>query len=66
MSPEVEAFQRKKRKEDKKHDESLRRLNSQLQDMIREGQQALGSKVEIVGGDADPDIDEGYYDDEVR
>ena len=66
VSPEVEAFQRKKRKEERRNDQSLKRLNSQLQDMIREGQQALGSKIEIVGGDADPDIDEGYYDDEVR
>jgi len=60
-SPEIESYQRKRRKEDKRQDQSLRRLNAQLQDMIREGQQALGSKIEIVD---DHDTDEGYFDDE--
>lgn len=63
VSPEIESYQRKRRKEDKRQDQSLRRLNAQLQDMIREGQQALGSKIEIVD---DHDTDEGYFDDEVR
>jgi len=62
-SPEIESFQRKRRKESKKQDESLRRLNAQLQDMIREGQQALGSKIEIFDGH---NTDEGYFDDDVR
>lgn len=48
ISPEIETFQRKRRKEAKKNDESLKRLNAQLQDMIREGQEALGSRIEIV------------------
>lgn len=59
MSPELETYQRKKRREDKKQDESIRRLNAQLQDMIREGQEALGSKIEIVD---DHSTDEGYYE----
>lgn len=59
MSPEIETYQRKKRREDKKQDESIRKLNAQLQDMIREGQEALGSKIEIVDGES---IDEGYYE----
>jgi len=62
-SPEIESYQRKRRKEDRRQDQSLRRLNAHLQDMIREGQQALGSKIEIVD---DHDTDEGYFDDEVR
>lgn len=41
------------RKKDQRQDESLRRLNQQMQDMIKEAQQALGSKVEVVD-------DEGY------
>lgn len=47
ISPELETFQRKRRKEAKRNDESLRRLNAQLQDMIREGQEALGSRIEV-------------------
>jgi len=67
QSPEIETFQRKRRKEDKKHDDSLKRLNAHLQDMIREGQQALGSKIEILDDhDHEHDTDEGYYDDELR
>ena len=62
-SPEIESYQRKRRKEDKRHDASLRRLNSHLQDMIREGQQALGSKIEVVEAE---DVDEGYFDDDDR
>ncbi|KAK5938933.1 hypothetical protein PMZ80_009125 [Knufia obscura] len=62
-SPEIDTYQRKRRKEDKRQDQSLRRLNAQLQDMIREGQQALGSKIEIVD---DHNTDEGYFDDELR
>ncbi|KAK5081520.1 hypothetical protein LTR05_007651 [Lithohypha guttulata] len=60
-SPEIEHYQRKKRREVKRQDESIRRLNSQLQDMIREGQEALGSKIEIVD---DNDTDEGFFEDE--
>lgn len=47
ISPELETFQRKRRKEAKRNDESLRRLNAQLQDMIREGNEALGSRIEV-------------------
>ena len=47
-SPEIDLYHKKRRKEDKKQDESLRKLNAHLQDMIREGQQALGSRVEII------------------
>jgi hypothetical protein len=35
----------------------MNRFNAQLQAMIREGQQALGSKIEVVEGAG---IDEGY------
>lgn len=69
-SPEVEAFKRQKRRENKKQDESLRRLNAQLQDMIREGKQALGSKVEVIDGRDDDnddfDMDEGCFVDDVH
>lgn len=75
ISPEVQAYKRQKRRETKKQDESLRRLNAQLQGMIREGQQALSSKIEVIESstsghdrdyDHDYDTDEGYFDDDLR
>lgn len=60
-SPEIESYQRQKRREDKKQNADFRRLNAQLQDMIRQGKEALGSKVEIVN---DAETDEGFYDDD--
>ncbi len=36
-----------KRKEEREQDESLRRLDRQLKDLIREGKEALGTKIEV-------------------
>ena len=36
-----------KKKEEREQDESLRRLDRQLKDLIREGKEALGTKVEV-------------------
>jgi hypothetical protein len=36
-----------KRKEEREQDESIRRLDRQLKDLIREGKEALGTKIEI-------------------
>lgn len=55
------------RRKEAKEDESMRRLNEQLKAMIKEGKQALGSKIEVTdGGGADEDIDcdEGFVDGE--
>ncbi len=43
----------------------MSRFNAQLQAMIREGQQALGSKIEVeIDGEVeDDDVDEGFYED---
>lgn len=61
-SPEVRKFEQKMRRKEAKQDHTMNRFNAQLQAMIREGQQALGSKVEVVeeGVDVDVDVDEGY------
>lgn len=59
VSPEIASYRRQKRKEDRIQDKSLQRLNTQLQDMIRQGQEALGTKIEVL---AENDVDEGYYD----
>ncbi len=36
-----------KKKEEREQDESLRRLDKQLKDLIREGKEALGTKIEV-------------------
>jgi hypothetical protein len=36
-----------KRKEEREQDESIRRLDRQLKDLIREGKEALGTKIEV-------------------
>lgn len=42
--------------DDDEDDESMRRFNERLRDMIREGREALGSKVEVVY-DEDDDLE---------
>ena len=67
QSPEVRKFQQKLRRKEAHEDESMARLNEQLKAMIKEGKQALGSKIEIDEygdgegeGDEDEEVDEGY------
>ncbi|KAE9363397.1 hypothetical protein N431DRAFT_433472 [Stipitochalara longipes BDJ] len=43
-----------KRKEEREQDESIRRLDRQLKDLIREGKEALGTKVEVEIEDEAP------------
>ncbi|KIW19750.1 hypothetical protein PV08_00324 [Exophiala spinifera] len=60
-SPEVRKFEQKMRRKEAKQDQTMNRFNAQLQAMIREGQQALGSKIEVVeDAMSDVDVDEGY------
>jgi hypothetical protein len=71
VSPDVLLYSRKLRSKEKKIDNSMRRLNSQLEEMIREGKEALGTKIEVRDtysaayetdevDTADRDMDEGY------
>lgn len=39
--------------EDDVEDESIRRFNEKLKDMIREGREALGSRIEVTYDDDD-------------
>ncbi|EXJ90398.1 hypothetical protein A1O1_03499 [Capronia coronata CBS 617.96] len=69
-SPEVRKFEQKLRRKEAKQDQTMSRFNAQLEAMIREGQQALGSTIEVDlegGTEADgivvvdeKDEDEGY------
>jgi hypothetical protein len=56
-SPEVQKFEKKLRRRERKEDENIQRLNRQLQDMIREGKEALGTTIDI---EDEEDEDEGY------
>ncbi len=56
-SPDIYKFEKKIRRKERKEDESIQRLNKQLQDMIREGKEALGTTIEI---EDDSELDEGY------
>ncbi|OAP60488.1 hypothetical protein AYL99_05490 [Fonsecaea erecta] len=64
QSPEIRKFEQKLRRKEAKQDATMNRFNMQLQAMIKEGQAALGSRVEVEiedyhnGGD----VDEGYFD----
>ncbi|EHY59073.1 hypothetical protein HRR83_001658 [Exophiala dermatitidis] len=61
-SPEVRKFEQKLRRKEAKQDETMNRFNAQLQAMIREGQQALGAKVEVELVDEDDDDDDDAVD----
>lgn len=47
VSVEAQRFVARMKKEEKEADESIRRFNAQLQAMIREGKEALGTRIEV-------------------
>lgn len=44
MSPEAAQFKARVQREEREHEASMRKMNKQLQQMIKEGRQALGTK----------------------
>ena len=46
-SPDVERFAKQIRRKERREDESIQRLSKQLDDMIKEGKQALGTRIEV-------------------
>lgn len=64
QSPEVRKFEQKMRKKEARQDETMNRFNDRLQAMIREGQAALGSRVEVeIKDDTDDSLDQGCFAD---
>lgn len=62
LSPETQRFMAERKREERHADASIRRLNEQLKAMIKEGKEALGTKVEVLD-DLDVDMeDEGYFE----
>lgn len=58
ISAEAQRYADRVRKEEKQTDASIRRLNDRLAAMIKEGKEALGTKIEVIEG-ADCE-DEGF------
>ena len=52
---EAKKWKALKRKEEREADESIRRLDAQLKAMIREGKEALGTKIEVLDDDMSND-----------
>ncbi|KAF2836157.1 hypothetical protein M501DRAFT_997405 [Patellaria atrata CBS 101060] len=59
MSEEAKRYLAKMRREEKETDESIRKFGAKLSAMIKEGKQALGTKVEVE--DDNDDGNEGYF-----
>ncbi|KAH0287079.1 hypothetical protein M436DRAFT_71134 [Aureobasidium namibiae CBS 147.97] len=59
LSPDAQRFLHRIEKQDRNTDKSMRKLDRQIQDLIRQGQQALGTKFEVESDDCDS----GFNDD---
>ena len=66
VSPEAERFVKRQAKQDKAADKAMSSMSRRLDDLIRQGQQALGTKVSVGGGGGGSDdaMDEGFVDEE--
>ncbi|KAI4849536.1 hypothetical protein E4T44_02978 [Aureobasidium sp. EXF-8845] len=58
LSPDAQRFLHRIEKQGRNTDKSMRKLDRQIQDLIRQGQAALGTKFEVVESD-----DSGFNDD---
>ncbi|KAI5194143.1 hypothetical protein E4T38_09704 [Aureobasidium subglaciale] len=59
LSPDAQRFLHRIEKKDRDADKSMRKLDRQIQDLIRQGQAALGTKFEVESDDTD------FHDDDV-
>ena len=63
MSPEALKLAAQIRRRDEEGERELGRFNKRLKDMIREGKEALGSRVEVFEeGEGKEVVDEGFVD----
>ena len=63
VSPDVEKHAKRQAKQDRAADKAISGMSKQLQDLIRQGQEALGTKFSVQG---DVDMDEGFVDEETE
>lgn len=65
LSPEAERFVKRQAKQDRAADKAMSTMSKQLEDLIRQGQQALGTKFSVEnGGNGGEEMDEGFVDEE--
>ncbi|EKG17198.1 hypothetical protein MPH_05576 [Macrophomina phaseolina MS6] len=60
IPPEIQMIAAQRRKEDRKSAASMRKINDRLKEMIREGREALGTKIEIEDAMDEDMEDEGF------
>lgn len=61
ISPETARLLKRQAKQEKATDKAMSSMSKRLEDLIRQGQEALGTKVAVEGEDAE-DMDEGFVD----
>lgn len=73
VSPEAERFARRQARQDRAADKAMNSMSRKMEEMIRQAQAALGTKVSVEGGGggglggfglAEEDEDEGFVDDD--
>ncbi|KAL0257141.1 hypothetical protein SLS55_007951 [Diplodia seriata] len=60
MTPEIQMLAAQRRREERQRNTSMRKINDRLKDMIREGREALGTRVEIEDAMDEDMEDEGF------
>jgi hypothetical protein len=66
LPPESQRLINKMRREAYEDDARLRRMSSQMSDMLREAQEALGSRIEVGDRYMDEDEEEDPYSRQMR
>lgn len=59
MSPEAERYRKRQAKQDRVADKAIGNMSRQLEELIRQGQAALGTKISVEG-DVDEEMDDVY------
>jgi hypothetical protein len=59
VSPEAERYRKRQAKQDRVADKAIGNMSRQLEELIKQGQAALGTKFSVEG-DVDEEMDDGY------
>lgn len=59
MSPEAERYRKRQAKQGRVADKAIGNMSRQLEELIKQGQAALGTKFSVEG-DVDEDMDDGF------
>ena len=64
ISPEAEKYVKRREKAERKTDMAMSDMSRKLADLIRQGQEALGTKISVEGHGGGGETDEGFVDEE--